>query len=117
MEYILTDFRGVAKGQFWKFQREFKKYRKPALFLPNVLTASELRIEGDAGGLQSLGSDFLLSAAQRTHIHVYSGTAPGHLAGPFTEGLNGSIGDIDDPRFPDRTPGIKEFQYITTAVT
>ena len=116
MEYILTDFRGVAKGQFWKFQREFKKYRKPALFLRNVLTASELRIEGDAGGLQSLGADFLLSAGQRSHLHVYSGTAPGHLAGPFTEGLNGTIGDMDDPRDSDRKPGIMEFRYIPTPV-
>ena len=60
MEYFLTDFRGASKGDFRKFHHEFKKYHKPGGFLRNVLTASELRIEGDAAGLQGLGADFLL---------------------------------------------------------
>lgn len=116
MEYFLTDFRGASKGDFRKFHHEFKKYHKPGGFLRNVLTASELRIEGDAAGLQGLGADFLLMAAQRSHLHLYSGTAPGHFVGPFTEGGNGSIGDIDDPHGPARTPGITQFRYTTSPV-
>ncbi len=115
-EYVLTDFRDVAKGNFRRFQRAFDTYRKPMRLLRNGLTSSELRIEGDAGGFLSLGADFLLAAAQRSHLHVYSGTAPGHLVGPFTEGLNGSIGDMNDPRAPDRIPGVAEFRYKANPV-
>ena len=88
MEYVLTDFCGVAEGHFRKFRRQFRKYSKAGGFLRNVLTQFELRIEGDAGGLQGFGLDFLLSAAQRSHLHLYSGRAPGHFVAPFTEGLN-----------------------------
>src|SRR2546429_9593439 len=114
MEYFLTDFRGASKGDFRKFHHEFKKYHKPGGFLRNVLTASELRIEGDAAGLQSLAADFLLTAAQRSHLHLYSGTAPGHLVGPFAEGGNGSIGAIDATHGPARTPGTTQFRSTTS---
>ncbi|HEX9340095.1 MAG TPA: hypothetical protein VF992_02850 [Thermoplasmata archaeon] len=98
-QYLIPDFGKASRGDYRKFQKTYRKFRRVGpSHIANRYEGSRFVIEGYAADFVDLASDFLLMCAHPSHAHLYSKTQPGGFAAPFQEGIEVTIGSLENPR-------------------